>query len=374
MTVMSYLGAIGAAQKRGHARRRAGGDHRRGRRGQRLRHHRRRRQVRAPSRATSPEQFGRNRIRNTPISEEVIVGAAHRRGDDRAAPDRRPVVLELPVHGDGPVREPGRQEPLHVRRPGEHPGGLPLGDVLRAEHRRPPLRPAVPDVHERARAQDHHAGLPERCEGPAALGRRLRRPGADLRGLHPVGLQGGRRRERVPDPARGRADLRRAPTSPSSRSPVRCRRRSRRPTSWPRRASRSRCSTRAPWSRWTSTAIARPRPRKTGRLVVADPAHQTCGVAAEISALVSEHVFDSLRAPIRAGDHAGHADPVQPGAGKAVVPQPASDRRRGPRAARRQLRRPASDQPIVDRRPPPRRKEQRQWHESRFCSPSGAWA
>jgi hypothetical protein len=38
---------------------------------------------------------------------------------------------------------------------------------------------------------------------------------------------------------------------------------------------------------------------KTGRVVVADPAHQTCGVAAEISALVSEHVFDSLRAPVR---------------------------------------------------------------------------
>ncbi len=38
---------------------------------------------------------------------------------------------------------------------------------------------------------------------------------------------------------------------------------------------------------------------KTGRLVVADPAHRTCGVAAEISALASEHVFDALMSPVR---------------------------------------------------------------------------
>lgn len=37
---------------------------------------------------------------------------------------------------------------------------------------------------------------------------------------------------------------------------------------------------------------------KTGRLVVAEPAHRTCGAAAEISSIVSEEVFDSLRAPI----------------------------------------------------------------------------
>jgi pyruvate dehydrogenase E1 component beta subunit len=37
---------------------------------------------------------------------------------------------------------------------------------------------------------------------------------------------------------------------------------------------------------------------KTGRLVVAEPAHRTCGAAAEISALVAEEAFDALRAPI----------------------------------------------------------------------------
>ncbi|MFT4288036.1 alpha-ketoacid dehydrogenase subunit beta [Nocardioides sp.] len=38
--------------------------------------------------------------------------------------------------------------------------------------------------------------------------------------------------------------------------------------------------------------------QRTGRLVVADPAHRTCSAAAEISAIVAEEAFASLRAPI----------------------------------------------------------------------------
>lgn len=38
--------------------------------------------------------------------------------------------------------------------------------------------------------------------------------------------------------------------------------------------------------------------RRTGRLVIADPAHRTCGAAAEIAAIVAEHAFDSLTRPI----------------------------------------------------------------------------
>ncbi|MBL8790488.1 MAG: alpha-ketoacid dehydrogenase subunit beta [Rhizobiales bacterium] len=37
---------------------------------------------------------------------------------------------------------------------------------------------------------------------------------------------------------------------------------------------------------------------RTGRLVVADPANRTCGAAAEVSAVVAEKAFDSLKAPI----------------------------------------------------------------------------
>jgi len=38
--------------------------------------------------------------------------------------------------------------------------------------------------------------------------------------------------------------------------------------------------------------------RKTGRLLVADPAHRTCSVASEIAAIVAEHAFESLKGPI----------------------------------------------------------------------------
>jgi pyruvate/2-oxoglutarate/acetoin dehydrogenase E1 component len=38
--------------------------------------------------------------------------------------------------------------------------------------------------------------------------------------------------------------------------------------------------------------------KKTGRLVIADGGWKTCGMAAEVSALVSENVFDYLKAPI----------------------------------------------------------------------------
>ncbi len=38
--------------------------------------------------------------------------------------------------------------------------------------------------------------------------------------------------------------------------------------------------------------------QRTGRLVVADPAHRTCSAASEIASIVAEEAFESLRAPI----------------------------------------------------------------------------
>lgn len=38
---------------------------------------------------------------------------------------------------------------------------------------------------------------------------------------------------------------------------------------------------------------------KTGRLVIVDECHRSCGIGAEIAALVAEEAFDALRAPIR---------------------------------------------------------------------------
>jgi acetoin:2,6-dichlorophenolindophenol oxidoreductase subunit beta len=38
---------------------------------------------------------------------------------------------------------------------------------------------------------------------------------------------------------------------------------------------------------------------KTGRVVVVDETHQSCGVAAEIAARIAETGFDKLKAPLR---------------------------------------------------------------------------
>ena len=39
--------------------------------------------------------------------------------------------------------------------------------------------------------------------------------------------------------------------------------------------------------------------RRTGRLIITEPAHRTCGAAAEIAAIVVEEAFDALKAPVR---------------------------------------------------------------------------
>ena len=39
--------------------------------------------------------------------------------------------------------------------------------------------------------------------------------------------------------------------------------------------------------------------RRTGRVVVVHEASRTCGVGAEVAALVAEQAFDSLKAPVR---------------------------------------------------------------------------
>ena len=65
------------------------------------------------------DEFGPERVRNTPISEMAIVGAAIGAAMPGDAAGRRDHVRGLPDALDGAAREPGRQAPLHVRRPGD---------------------------------------------------------------------------------------------------------------------------------------------------------------------------------------------------------------------------------------------------------------
>lgn len=59
---------------------------------------------------------------------------------------------------------------------------------------------------------------------------------------------------------------------------------------------------------------------KTGRVVVVDPAHQSCSAASEISAIIVEQAFDSLKAPIIRVTTPDTHLPFNPNGEKALLP------------------------------------------------------
>ncbi|MER8950119.1 transketolase C-terminal domain-containing protein [Mesorhizobium sp. M0809] len=62
--------------------------------------------------------------------------------------------------------------------------------------------------------------------------------------------------------------------------------------------------------------------RKTGRVVIYDDTNRTCGYAAEVSAVLSELAFSSLRAPIKRITRADVPMPFSPALESAVLPSP----------------------------------------------------
>ena len=60
---------------------------------------------------------------------------------------------------------------------------------------------------------------------------------------------------------------------------------------------------------------------RTGRVLVLDEAYGTCGVGAEVTALLNEHAFQHLRAPVLRLHTAGVAHPFSPTFEPAVLPQ-----------------------------------------------------
>ena len=63
---------------------------------------------------------------------------------------------------------------------------------------------------------------------------------------------------------------------------------------------------------------------KTGRLVVADPAHRTCSAASEIAAIVVEEIFDELKGPVRRVTTPDMQIPFSPSLEKQMYPSRAS--------------------------------------------------
>ncbi len=77
-----------------------------------------------------------------------------RRGRLRLSPDRRLAAGDVLLCRDGPDRQPGGQDPLHVRRPADLPDPLPGGRRRRRAGRGAALAVALCDVHECGRVED----------------------------------------------------------------------------------------------------------------------------------------------------------------------------------------------------------------------------
>lgn len=62
--------------------------------------------------------------------------------------------------------------------------------------------------------------------------------------------------------------------------------------------------------------------RKTGRAITVDPAHQTCSAGSEIAAIIAEYAFDALRGPVLRVATADTHLPFSPAIEKALYPTP----------------------------------------------------
>ncbi len=291
MAELTYRGAHRGGHRAGDAPRPDRRPHRRGRgRGRRrLQAHR------GPVRRVRAE-----RVRDTPISEQAIIGAAM----GAAMTGLRPIAELMFSDFFAVTWDMVANQIAKTRYMTDGQVSLPL--VIRtANGAGPPLRrPAQP---ERRELGDGHPG-PEgrravhagRRRGPDG-GRGPRpRPGHLLRAQGAVRDQGRGPRRRASSTRSGTAKIVRGRhrTSRSSRSRPWCRRPSRRPSaSRPSTASTPRSSTCARSSRSTPPR-SWPRSKKTSRLFTVEENPRLCGWGAEIASIVADDGFYSLDAPI----------------------------------------------------------------------------
>ena len=112
-------------------------------------------------------------------------GRLHRYGDRRRGlrlpPDRRLAAGHVLLCRDGPDRQSGGEDPLHVRRPGAVPDPVPRLGRRRRPRRGAAFAIALFDVHECRRPQDVSAVDALRHEGPAEDRDPRQQPGHLLR-------------------------------------------------------------------------------------------------------------------------------------------------------------------------------------------------
>ena len=213
------------------------------------------------------DEFGPDRVRDTPISEEGFVGA----GVGAAMLGERPIVEIMTINFLLVAMDQVVNHAAKVGRDVRRRGALPARDPDAERRRQPADRAALAVarglVRLDARPQGRRAREPGRRQGPAEGGRPRRGPGA--RGREPAALQAegrGAARPRArhadrPRPGRPRGHA----TSRSSRTRTPSRARSRSPSSSPRRASRPRSSTCARCARSTSRRSPRRSRARTAR-------------------------------------------------------------------------------------------------------------
>ena len=286
---------------------------RRGRRGHRPRDARATRPWSASARTSAPpagvfkttvglfEEFGPSGSGTRPISEQAIVGAAMGAAMTGHAAGRRDHVLRLPRLLLGLPRQRDPEGALHDRRPGH-------GAARRSAPRTAAASASAPSTRRPWRTGSFTVpGL--KIVAPSTPADVVGLMASAIRSDDPVvffehkGLFASKGEPAPPDHVvplgRGARSPARAPTSPSSRWPRRCRSRWRPPSSWPARASPPRSSTCAAWSRSTcQPCSSRVRAHLAGWSSSRRTRTRAAG-AARSSSIVADEGFELLDAPIR---------------------------------------------------------------------------
>ena len=262
-------------------------------------------------------KFGPERVRETPISEAGFVGM----GVGLAMTGKRPVCelmfMDFRVRRQRSDLQPGRQDALHVGRPGQDAAADPHAAGRRPRQRRTALAVSGDLLHPHPRPQSRATRHALRRQKACSRRRcaRITRSFSSSTSCS-TAPKARCRRGNIWIPF-GRAEVKRAGNDVTLVSYSRTLLHSLEAAEQAAGDGISvevidlRCTVSCPDLEAILASV-----RKTGRLIVADEAHRSVGVGADIElSLVQEYAFDYLDAPIGARGGYGHPHPLQQATG-----------------------------------------------------------